>query len=66
MVRSSDNLVVSLFLNPSQRISHFNVSNTTQLGGRQLAPVAFEGNELVLQFLHSGGEAAIAMYFCLE
>ena len=65
-VRSGDDLITSLFLDPSQRISHFKMPNTTQLGGCQLAPVMFEGDESVLQFLHDGGEAAIAMYLLLE
>ena len=64
--RSGDNLIVSLLLNPSQRVSHFETPNTTQLGGCQLAPMTFEGDELVLQLLHGGGEATIAMDFRLK
>ena len=64
--RSGDNLVVFLFLDPSQCISHFKTPNATQLGGHQLAPVSFEGYESVLQFFHSGGKATIAVDFHLE
>ena len=66
MAQSGDDFIMFLFLDPGQHISHLEMLNTTQLGRSQLAPVTFEGDKSVLQLLHGGGEAVIAMDLRLE
>src|SRR5258708_4973874 len=61
-VLSNDNLVMTALLNASQGISHFQMTDATQLGNSQLPPVLFQDDQPILQLTHGGRQPPEMVY----